>query len=226
MFETASDGWKRYLSHVSSTWAENDARHSLGTEVTERLRQLDVIIRLLQSAINNVTPDRAEMQRIETSIEANLLRLQSGEITVEEYIELVHPAPSNAAKLIESWDLISIYTEAFYFWAWRLREILNNRTEPYRFPDLGQIDARLITLVRNNLIEHPESAGSRDFTLGLVITSSGPVLRSLGVVVRDGTGRIEPLAESKDQGLFAAAEELREELNRKINNAVAKSTTT
>lgn len=220
MFETISGDWKRYLSQVSSNWAENDARHSLGGEVTERLRQLDLIIKLLRSAINAVTPKPIDTQLIQ----AHFPRLQSGEITIEEYIDLIHPAPPNGAKLVESWDLVSIYTEAFYFWAWRLIEVLNRRGT-FAFPNLSHINARLITIVRNNLIEHPEDRGSQDFIMGMVVTSSGPVLRSLGAVVRGDNGRIEPLAESKDQGLFSAAEELRDELNRQINSAITRSTT-
>ena len=83
--------------------------------------------------------------------------------------------------------------------------------------------APAITIVRNHLIQHPEKVkDGQDFTLGLVVFSSGPVLRSLGAVARSGAERVDPLPESKDQGLFVAAEKLRDELQHRLNEAISK----
>lgn len=84
--------------------------------------------------------------------------------------------------------------------------------------------APAITIVRNHLIQHPEHVkDNQDFTLGLVITSSGPVLRSLGGVLRGDSGRMDPLPDSKDQGLFSAAQELADELQHRLDKAISKN---
>jgi hypothetical protein len=224
MFEAAAELWKEYLPQVSNSWPEGDARHNLGSEVRNRLRYIDLILRHLRDAISAVTPDPVEIQRRQEWALSNRDRVASGEMTKEEFIfGAAGTPPSNPASYLDSWDDVWIFTETFYFCAWRMVEVLN-RSKPHEFPGLGRVRARSITIVRNHLIEHPEKIGeSRDFTMGLVILSSGPVLRTTGAVVRGDSGRIDPSPESKDRGLFTAAEELREELERRFASAIAKA---
>jgi hypothetical protein len=219
VFEAVAETWKTYLSAVGDRWSKDDDRHNLGAEVTNRLRQLDRIIRHLKAAIREVTPDPAEVQRRLAWGAANQPRLTSGEITMKEFIEGTSTKTPDPRGFLDAGDDVWIFTEAFYFSAWRVVVVLRGK-DAYKFPALTRVDAHDITIVRNNLIEHPEAKGSRNFTSSLMITAAGPVLRSPGAIVRVATGRVDPLDDSKDQGLFTAAENLRDELQRRFDDAI------
>jgi hypothetical protein len=223
MFESVAELWKEYLSLVSGSWPESDVRHNLGGEVRDRLRRIDLILRHLREAISAVTPDPVEDQKWMESFLANLVGATRGEITQEEFDQASVRPVRDPSALIDSWDDIWIFTETFYFSAWRLLEILN-RSKPYAFPGLGRVNARAITIVRNHLIEHPGKTGDpRDFTLSLVILSSGPALRSSSAVLRLDSMRIDPSPDGKDHGLFVAAEELRDEVERRFSRAISEA---
>ena len=223
MFNDAGERWKEYLSLVSGSWPNDDVRHNLGGEVRDRLRHLDLIMRHLRTAIDNVTPDPAELQKVMENFLVQRERFARGELARAEYIERVAPTTiPDPQALRDAYDDISIYTEAFYFCAWRMVEVLRG-AGPYSFPGVGKIRASAITIVRNHLIQHPEKVKDEpNFLLGLFISSSGPVLRSSGGVFRGATGKMDPLPESKDQGLFSAAQELRDELLTRFDDAIAK----
>ena len=62
------------------------------------------------------------------------------------------------------------------FVAWRLVQVLRRRGD-FQFPDLDKIKAKGVSLVRNQLLEHPEHAGvDGHFDQHLVVTDQGPVL--------------------------------------------------
>jgi hypothetical protein len=223
MFETAREDWKNYLTQVSGSWDQSDPRHNLGMEITTRLRQLDLVIRRLKDAIRDVTPEPGETRRNLAWAMSNRERLARGEISGEEYVAGFITTYRTAQELTDAWDSVQIFTEMFYFTAWRVVEVLN-RKGTYQFPGLGKINAPEITIVRNHLIEHPEKVKDNpDFTNGLVIHSSGPVLRSLGGVIRGDREGTYPLSESKDQGLYVAGEELEKELHRRFTEALGKT---
>jgi hypothetical protein len=224
MFEAAGELWKEYLTLVSGTWPETDVRHGRG-EVRDRLRRTDLILRHLHQAIDAVPPDPAAVRKRMEWILANLGRVSRGEMTPKEFDRGSMMPTQDAAALVDSWDIIWIFTETFYFSAWRMVEVLNN-PEPCLFPGLGRVKAPAIIIVRNHLIQHPEKVkGGQDLYRyqGLVLTSSGPVLRSRSVVLRFESRRIDPSPDDKDQGLFAAAEELRVELERRFSTAISRA---
>ncbi|HEY2281630.1 MAG TPA: hypothetical protein VGI00_24995 [Streptosporangiaceae bacterium] len=221
MFDPVAEHWKQYLSQVSDGWPESDPRHSLGGEVSGRLRQLDRILAHLHDAIGATKPDPIEAQQKMQWRRDNHHRLTSGEITQEEFIQGSITTTPDPMTLIDNWDDVEIFTEAFYFCAWRMIEVLNG-SGPYSFPKLHKVKANAVTIVRNHLIQHPEKVKEgQNFTLGLVVLDSGPVLRSLGAVAHGDTGQIDPLPESKDQGLFVAADELRADLLSCLDQALS-----
>jgi hypothetical protein len=221
MFELARERWRDYLSLISVSIPENDVRHNLGGEVRDRLRQLDLILKRLNAAMSAVTPDPIETQQKLEWMLANKDRVTKGELTKEEYVQALMPELPHADNWMDSWDDISIFTETFYHYAWRIVEILNGGG-PYAFPGIRKVKAPAVTIVRNHLIQHPEKVKEQNFTLGLVILSSGPALRTTGGVIRGDSGRLDPLPESKDQGLFATAKELETELQSRLDEAIAK----
>jgi hypothetical protein len=224
IFEDVGELWKEYLTLVSGDWLESDIRHSLGSEVRNRLRQIDLILRHLHEAIATIAPDPVENQKRIEWILASLGRVNRGEMAQEEFNQGAMRPAQELAALVDSWDDIWIFTETFYFYAWRVVEILNDRG-PREFPSLDDVKAHAINVARNQLIQHPEHAksGSQDLNQGLFLTSSGPVLRSLSAVLRLDSGRIEPQADAKDRGLFVAAEEMRDELKRRFSEAISKN---
>lgn len=226
MFEDVGEKWKRYLFQVSPEWPTDDVRHDLGAEVSHRLRYLDRIIRYLNAAIEAVTPNPAESERIFAWMRARRERIANGEMSNEEFSAGVERIRQEFAKqapddMLDNWDDVSIFTETFHLSAWRMREVLNGKGL-YSFPKLGQVKAHSLCLVRNNLIEHPEDVKTApQFNHSLVVLSTGPVLRTTGGVIQARTGRTAPLPDSKDPGLFEVAAELRENLERVLDKALA-----
>lgn len=221
MFKDAAALWKTYTSLTTPHMPSDDPRHDLAAEVSNRLRHLDIIVECVKEAIRDIAPDPDRFRVESEYVVVNHPRLRNGEITIEEYFAGIEALPSLFVKdTLVAWDKLWIFTESFYFSAWRLSEIFNQGNSAYRLPHLPKIKARLVNVVRNNLIQHPEQKGSQDFTMSLVVTQSGPVLRSRAVVLRSASGHTEPSAESKDQGMYTAAEELRRELETKIGNSI------
>lgn len=53
-----------------------------------------------------------------------------------------------------------------------------------------------------------------------MVTSNGPVLKTMTVVVRSDTGKVEPEDESVDRGLFGNALELHDEIKERIRKTL------
>jgi hypothetical protein len=93
---------------------------------------------------------------------------------------------------------VELFADAFYWIAWRLREIIR------RLPGMHKFDPEGIRSVRNHIVEHPERhlklTPARDLALS----------RTEGVMLRPSTFREHDA--SLDQGLVANAAELRDRL--------------
>ena len=98
-----------------------------------------------------------------------------------------------------------LFTDAFYWIAWRLRDVVR------RLPNLKNFDAVGIRTVRNHLVEHPEKNLSvtpvRDFVLS----------RTEGVILRPDIVRNQD--DPIDEGLVANATELRDRLANALKRA-------
>ena len=110
------------------------------------------------------------------------------------------------------------FTEAFYFFAWRLVEVLKG-SGAFAFDGFSKLEAKGIRIVRNHLLQHPEKY-KKNFQQSLVVTSNGPVLKTMTVVVRSDTGKVEPEDESVDRGLFVNAQELHDEIEERIRKTL------
>ena len=98
-------------------------------------------------------------------------------------------------------------TEAFYLFAFALREALD------RHPRYGRFDAPGIRNVRNRLIIHPEGEKERakiypSFGIG---SEGGPAIKDY----------IGPTGSFEDPGLFVNAVQLRDRLRRKFESVIA-----
>lgn len=107
---------------------------------------------------------------------------------------------------------IRLFTEAFYYFASRLRTILRNKEEPC--PLLKGFECAGVRDVRNKLLEHPEGQDSRVFGWSWTIgTAEGPILK---VDRENHQVNVFP-----DRGLYVNAEELKENLERELQRALA-----
>jgi hypothetical protein len=177
----------------------------------------------LHQAISAEAPDPIENQKWMESFLANLVGATHGEITQKEFDQASVRPVRNPSAVIDSRDDVWIFTETFYFYAWRMVEILNGQG-PREFPNLGTLKAKPINIARNQLIEHPEDVKyDPDFNQGLLVVSQGPVLRPQGAVLHLDSGRLDPRPDAKDQGLFIAAEKLRDELERRFSRAISEA---
>ena len=101
--------------------------------------------------------------------------------------------------------------EAFYYFAFRLRQVIQ------QLPDLNNFECKGVRNVRNKLLEHPEGADSGVIhgSFGFGDPETGPVLKLIRF----------PLENShwQDAGLWVNAKELAQELTEQINAAVEES---
>jgi hypothetical protein len=103
----------------------DDVRHDLAAEVRTRLGQLDIILKHLNDARGVVTPDPEEVNRVDTWAQENYSALQRGEITIEQWVDGTSlPRQVETQLYIEAWESVALFTESFYFFAWRLMECL------------------------------------------------------------------------------------------------------
>lgn len=208
MFEPIVDLWKQYSSKFAPQWAPDDPRHDLSAEVRERLGQLDLILDHLATSLAVIAIDPLEARREAEWVRNAGPRLAAGEITQDEFMAGFRPKTNEQLR----WNEVRLFAEMFYLVAWRLRVVLNG-PPPREFPNLQRIEAKSIREVRNLLIEHPEHGSPvPNYTQRLIVTDTGPVLKSSTVVIRVATGRSEPDEDSVDRGLYVNAEEFRREL--------------
>lgn len=220
MYEDVRELWKRYCATRSHLWAQPDARGYLAAEVENRLEQLDLTLELLRQASAALNPDPEQTRRDQEYFMQQFTRFDSGEVNHSEYEALIMARPPRIpADAQQSWSKIRLFTETFYFVAWRIREILN-ASGPNAFSDLGKISARGIRDVRNHLLQHPDRARpSQKYEQSLMFTDDGPVLKSTAFMIKKGRVSADP--DSLDRGLFWNARQLRDELHLKLTRILA-----
>lgn len=214
MFENVIELWQQYTAKSAQQWASNDPRHDLSSEVRERLGQLDIVLDYLGKAMASFAGNPEENQRARDSSMQAYSKVKAGEITTDQYSELITQisakSPEQLHAFVRAGAELRLFAEAFYFFAWRVVEILTG-SGPFAFKGFGKLRAHGIRLVRNHLLQHPEKHG-QNFSQFLTVTNNGPVLKSAGAIIRTSTGMIDPADESIDRGLFVNAQELHDQM--------------
>jgi hypothetical protein len=113
------------------------------------------------------------------------------------------PTPAMFHRMSEIGFDIEMLAEAFYYLAFRLRDVVK------LLPGLKKYEAIGVRDVRNHLIAHPKVAVSNSFAHG---SSNGPVLKA----IRSDEHKGMPV----DRGLYVNAVEMRDELERRLVMAV------
>ncbi|MGY0236562.1 hypothetical protein [Longispora urticae] len=203
--------------------AEHDPRHNLGAEVGTRLRQLNRIIQGIQRDMAVIQgPPVVQEAMMQKHLERHT-RLTRGAITIEEYTEeiLKDTDPEADAAFADATESVQLLTESFYLFAWRLVVVLTGNKPEFKFPMLEKFkDKSLgVLIVRNHLIEHPETQG-QNFTQGTLISDDGPVLRT-NTAIFGADGSVRSTGDTVDVGLYVNANQLRDELVGKFDRAAA-----
>lgn len=204
---------------MNTATSADEVRDDLSAEVRTRLGQLDIILKHLENAIDVIAPDSQELERTNAWTQENYPAVERGEISIEQWIDGTRlPCQVELQDFIDAWESINLFTESFYFFAWRLMVALNvNRRN--RFLGLHEIKAKGVSRVRNHLLEHPERHG-QNFKQFLTLTNSGPVLRTAEVAIKSDTGKVMPTGSSVDEGLYVTAEKFRDELQKGFDQAI------
>ena len=149
MYETVRDLWKRYCSKYSAEWSTEDPRGDLAAEVRERLTQLDLVLDHLKRAVRIFAGDPERLRRDVKWMTEAQPRLVRGEITQEEYLAgFSQKSEAESRACLRASEEVRLFSEMFYFVAWRLREVLNS-PKPRAFPEIRRIEAEGIRDVRN-----------------------------------------------------------------------------
>lgn len=115
--------------------------------------------------------------------------------------------PMVLRKWIDLTESLEMYTEAFYLIAWRLRCVIR------LLPGLKKFESKGVNLVRNHLIEHPESSNQKVLWGFMISEDNGPVL-----------ARAVPISEEMlDKGLWSNANELTNQIRSILKNDIASS---
>jgi hypothetical protein len=61
-------------------------------------------------------------------------------------------------RFLEAWDWVSIHTDSFYFFGWRILDLLNGEAGK-SFPYLERIEPAGFLAVRDSMLDHPERQG-------------------------------------------------------------------
>jgi hypothetical protein len=125
----------------------------------------------------------------------NHLDFVFAELTQAMAHETGGPGPSANARFNMTLDY-AFFAEAFYVFAWRVRQCLRN------LPGLGRFECAIIRDLRNQFIEHPERLGGKTGRGIAIGDASGPQL---------SIGRIddEIVDTVRDNGLYVNAEVFR-----------------
>jgi hypothetical protein len=134
--------FSKYLALVDQAEGiSNPARNDLAAEAIERLNQLAFI--------------GIQLQEIDKQFGIMVMVTKTNEQGEVEHYNAAHERDEQLRFTMR------LLTESYYYFAFRLRKLLRNKTHP--FPGLGTFDCLGVRDVRNHLIEHPEGATSRIF---------------------------------------------------------------
>jgi hypothetical protein len=211
MFEKAQELLTEYTEAISRHPVYKLHPHLLA-EVSERLRQLDYIVDRVRAGESSHDDSMKRFgqtiwraQPLPSTPGTSLMTAASPDVTagVSQFVA------DTASATLE----LRVMSEAFYYFAARVRSALKHKGEP--LPLLRAFEAPGVRGVRNHLIEHPERDDSRVFVQSF--SFGGPQ----GPVLKGGRPPSEPDVHA-DAGLYQNAEEFRINLEGILRAAISK----
>ena len=210
MFENVSALFARYSHGLGKDPKFN---RDLAAEVSERLNQLEYLVAHARELEEILT---GPIKRIQAEYRGRLEDAKARGIDPQNV-----PPPQVSAfmtpQIIQRDQRIQfelrLFTEAFYYFAGRIRTIFHNKAFP--MPGMTRFDCRGVTIVRNKLLEHSEGRDAQvsmqSFACG---GPQGPVLKAMRYT---GQEDIFP-----DKGLYVNAAEFVAELEELLLRELAK----
>lgn len=174
----------------------------LGIEARRRLEQLKFLLSRITTIQHHV--------------------LGGSSLSVSDFLLPIESSPSSqdssdtGRAISSAFFHVLLYTETFYYLAFRFQQILTTRNQPtgnYPLPLLHGFEAVGVRDVRNHLLEHPEGRGSQSFSQDHSLGgTNGPQLK----LDSGSTTSTHP-----DAGLFVNAAEFKRHLQKALNRAIA-----
>lgn len=206
MFKTTIellDEYLRPLNAVPPAGFDPD----LGCEARERLEQLDYLVSKIRDLVAaKMVPDVERRANLEAFAEY-VRKARESNSTVQDGSSPPWPGAFNAlGEILE----LQLFTECFYYVAFRLRTIIRNRKSP--FSGLSNFECQSVRDIRVKLLEHSHEYGltARSFGLSSI---SGPIIKP--AYQHKASRQIE------DRGLYPNAEEFKTNLEILLRRAVA-----
>jgi hypothetical protein len=201
VFEQTRKLLEQYLYLIENeAYSTKLAIHQL-QEVRARLRQLEACYEAIQSGVNAILPEPAEVREGRTTNHFHVFT-ETG---------AAEPDPTRIATLPpQQHDNVVMLVEYFYYASHRVIDIVNDGLR--HLPGLIRIRADGITTVRNHLIEHVRHKGGNT-VYSFSLSVSGPRLRPI-------SWSKDPPA-SRDEGLWANAHEFESILRHSLEAGIA-----
>jgi hypothetical protein len=209
MFEKTVELFDEYYRTADKTDSPGFIR-DLGCELRKRLQQLDFIIHQVHSLEELA---KSAMTRSQDALRRHVEDLKSRGIPYVSVVPPpeVHMTQGEMAQEESATFRLEIFTETFYFLAFRVRTILKHKPSP--LPFLGSFECKGVRDVRNKLLEHVEGSDSQVWIQSFAWGSPhGPVLKA-----------IRPSDQTEvfpDQGLLVNAEEFKKNLEARVLDAI------
>ena len=202
MFQTTITLFNQHCQQLSDAGVlyHGDAAN----EVSERLQHLTYLVERVRQLERQA---RELMTRGTEEIQLHIEDIRKAGI---EYDPANAPAAAKRSpeefKDLNTWTMeAQILTEAFYYFAGRIRSLLRHKSEP--IPGLRSFECEGVRNVRNHLIEHPEGGNSlvliRSFAW---VGDNGPVVKAVRYSHQE---KVFP-----DAGLYRNAEVFKANLER------------
>jgi hypothetical protein len=199
---------------VLSSRQECGLQQDLASEVKERLLQLTFILKRVAEVERFSEIEFRQQQSLEMARLAKA-QGQTGPIVVMTSGTLSSKAFFNefASHVAATVTEIRTYTEAFYYFAARIRSIVRNDLKP--LPFLSNFECEGVRDVRNYLIEHSDKRESRVLTQSFSYGApEGPVVKVHRPPGQEG--------KFPDRGLYLNASEFAENFSKVLQAAINK----
>lgn len=209
MYKSTLALFDQYCQKFDALESSQSSRE-LRSEVRERLEQLSYIVSKVQELEVVAT---AVHRRFDAAMRIHLEDLSQRGISLEDDPEI--PFPQMTREEVEGQKNalfeLTLLTEAFYYFAGRVRTILRNTNVPLH--GLGGFECEGVRNTRNKLLEHAEKPDSQVFTRSVGCGGTqGPVLKAIRLSTQT---EIFP-----DRGLYVNAEEFKNNLERVVRTAL------
>jgi hypothetical protein len=208
LFETTIDLIKQYYN-TAHIMEHPDFDADLAAEVRVRLEQLDYLLDRVGTAEGALT--EINQEHGEKVLAQYRSLLERGRTWDDEMPVSMSEAESEAfnANMFE----VKLFTECFYYIAYRILTIANKRYKGRRppLPGLQGLKPKGVVMARNHLLEHAGHINPITVQTFMAGGPHGPILKQ---------SRREGQTDHPDKGLYANAQQFKDDLEDRLRRAI------